>query len=138
MSPIEKLLREENSLLRERVADLEEQVNMLKMQVVNTSWEVPLELGLTTSENRVLSCLYHSKGHATKENIFDALYTDNDPNYVRGMKIVDVFICKMRKKLKKFDLSIITIWGSGYILDEDSKAKLKEWGTQVDIMEAAQ
>ena len=31
-------------------------------------------------------------------------------------KIVDVIICHLRKKLKKFDINITTVWGVGYLI----------------------
>lgn len=52
---------------------------------------------------------------ASKQSIMMAMYCDRideDPE----IKIVDVFICKLRKKLKPFGVSIGTIWGQGYSL----------------------
>ena len=40
-------------------------------------------------------------------------------------KIIDVWICKMRKKLAKQGISIETEWGQGYYLTDETKAKLR-------------
>lgn len=40
-------------------------------------------------------------------------------------KIVDVIICKLRKKLP-VDVSIVTIWGRGYFIDEAGRQRAKE------------
>lgn len=34
------------------------------------------------------------------------------------IKIVDVFVCKLRKKLKGLGVSIETVWGRGYRLSQ--------------------
>ncbi|HUD11885.1 MAG TPA: helix-turn-helix domain-containing protein, partial [Candidatus Saccharimonadia bacterium] len=36
-------------------------------------------------------------------------------------KMVDVIICKMRKKLKPMDITISTLWGRGYWLPDESR-----------------
>lgn len=36
-------------------------------------------------------------------------------------KMVDVIICKLRKKLRKFNVDIKTIWGRGYFIDDESR-----------------
>lgn len=48
---------------------------------------------------------------------------DHDPT---DPKMVDVMICKLRKKLKIVDasLKIETVWGSGYYIETDMKAKI--------------
>jgi DNA-binding response OmpR family regulator len=39
---------------------------------------------------------------------------------------VDVYICKVRKKLAVHGIDIETAWGHGYFLTDDAKAKLRE------------
>ena len=53
-----------------------------------------------------------------------ALYepgVDDEPE----MKIVDVFICKLRKKIRPFGLEIATVWGLGYRMSPETKAKAR-------------
>jgi two-component system cell cycle response regulator CtrA len=59
-----------------------------------------------------------------------ALYSLN-PDDPPEVKIVDVFVCKMRKKLKPFGIEIKTNWGESYEIPEESKARARE------LMEAA-
>lgn len=40
------------------------------------------------------------------------------------VKIIDVFVCKMRRKLTPFAIEIRNKWGEGYYLDADAKAKV--------------
>jgi DNA-binding winged helix-turn-helix (wHTH) protein len=41
-------------------------------------------------------------------------------------KIVDVFMCKVRKKLKDQGYDVITEWGRGYMLSAESHAKVSQ------------
>lgn len=51
-----------------------------------------------------------------------------DQKVCSGCKIIDVFICKLRAKLRPHGLEIATIWGRGYELTPDARARLQAWG----------
>src|ERR1700730_6729409 len=72
---------------------------------------------LTGKEYNVLELLSLRKGNAlTKEMIFDHLYGGMDEP---ELKIIDVFVCKLRKKLAQATSGshyIETVWGRGYVL----------------------
>jgi two-component system, cell cycle response regulator CtrA len=74
-------------------------------------------LHLTVKEYGILELLSLRKGMTlTKEMFLNHLYGGMDEP---DMKIIDVFICKLRKKLAeatKGDNYIETIWGRGYVL----------------------
>ncbi|MEJ6845114.1 helix-turn-helix domain-containing protein [Sinorhizobium fredii] len=99
-------LQREIAILRERVRQLEE-------ALVPPSIAVPLEFGLTGSEARAFAHLA-SRDLVTKQSLMMALYGDrpDEPE----IKIVDVFVCKLRKKVARFGISIETVWGQGYRL----------------------
>jgi two-component system cell cycle response regulator CtrA len=111
-----KAVEAENMELREKVYALE--------TIVGFRIEIPAILGLTASEEKVLGFLT-KREIATKEHIMMALYADR-PNMEPELKIVDVFICKIRNKVKKFDIDIRTEWGRGYSLTPASKAIIKQ------------
>jgi DNA-binding response OmpR family regulator len=74
---------------------------------------------LTGKEYLILEFLSLRKGTiVTKEMLFNHVYRDMDePEF----KVMDVFICKLRKKLSRAsggDQYIKTVWGRGYILGE--------------------
>ena len=81
---------------------------------------------LTGKEYQMLEILSLRKGTTlTKEMLLNQLYGGMDEPEI---KIIDVFICKLRKKL--WDAShgknyIETVWGSGYILREPSENEAK-------------
>jgi two-component system, cell cycle response regulator CtrA len=76
-------------------------------------------LPLPDKEYRVLELLSLRKGKTlTKEMFLSHLYGGRDEP---DSKIIDVYVCKLRKKLKEAtgDSDIIeTIWGRGYLLRE--------------------
>lgn len=78
------------------------------------------ELKLTPTEYSILQLLVRRRGTVlTKEMFINHLYGGSNE---RQPKIVDVFVCKLRDKLKEASGGteyITTVWGRGYILKED-------------------
>ncbi|MHB2210703.1 response regulator transcription factor CtrA [Methylobacterium sp. CM6257] len=76
---------------------------------------------LTTKEYQMLELLALRKGTTlTKEMFLNHLYGGMDEP---ELKIIDVFICKLRKKLANTNGGrnyIETVWGRGYVLREDA------------------
>ena len=72
---------------------------------------------LTSKEYQMLELLSLRKGHTlTKEMFLNHLYGGLDEP---ELKIIDVFICKLRKKLAAAahgEHHIVTVWGRGYML----------------------
>lgn len=68
----------------------------------------------TTTEATIYAYLLENQGRTvTKQQIHDRLYFDRpDPP---DIKIVDIYICKLRKKVPTG--AIRTIWGEGYMLE---------------------
>ena len=73
---------------------------------------------LTSKEYQMLELLCLRKGSVvSKESFLDHLYGGMDEP---EMKIIDVFICKLRKKIENAGAShpfIETVWGRGYRVD---------------------
>lgn len=88
-------------------------------------------LHLTGKEYAILELLVIRKGSVlTKDAFLNHLYGGIDEP---EMKIIDVFICKLRRKLQNVGAGnlIATVWGRGYILREDEAAD------SVPVMDAA-
>ena len=78
-------------------------------------------LHVTTKEYQMLELLALRQGTTlTKKSFLNHLYGGmNEPD----MKIIDVFICKLRKKLANASGGkdyIETVWGRGYVMREPS------------------
>ena len=83
-----------------------------------------IQVHLTTKEFAMLELLALRKGNTlSKEAFVNHLYNGMDEP---DPKIVDVFICRLRKKLSDLsdgDNYIETIWGRGYILRDPATAE---------------
>lgn len=79
------------------------------------------EVHLTGKEYSILELLVLRKGMVlTKEAFLNHLYGGMDEP---EMKIIDVFICKLRKKLAQAGASSLigTVWGRGYMIREPAE-----------------
>jgi len=78
-------------------------------------------LPLTTKEYAILELLALRKGQTlNKASFLNHLYGGVDEP---DLKIVDVFVCKLRKKLEKLsggETFIETVWGRGYVLRDQN------------------
>lgn len=86
---------------------------------------------LTATEAKVLDILIERPTLATKDMIFDRLYFSRTGDELPTYKIIDVLVCKLRKKLKALPNApteiIETSWGRGYRLSDPAKHWLQEF-----------
>lgn len=125
-----RLLREELAQREDRIDILEEEVRQLRSSVLKRDWYPPLEFGLTPAEAKVVGILRTGKGEVvTRDRFMSELYGSNidDPP---DPKIVDVLVCKARKKIKIYGLAIEVLWGRGYYFGAESLKILNEWPEQ--------
>ena len=91
-------------------------------------------LHVTAKEYSVLELLALRRGMTlTKETFLDHLYGGMDEP---EQKIIDVFICKLRKKIAAVSghqTAIRTVWGRGYTLDEADATGLAEDPTPFSV-----
>ena len=95
------------------------------------------QVHLTNKEYAILELLAMRKGTVlTKEMLLNHLYSSMDEPEI---KIIDVFVCKLRKKLAKASGGvnyIETVWGRGYMLkdyEEHHGVTLEEGTTEADL-----
>lgn len=75
----------------------------------------PDSLKLTRIQKSVLYALYSAAGRCvSRDQIMAAAYAAYD---APDEKIIDVSICKIRKKIGQTAWKIVTIWGQGYKLE---------------------
>lgn len=103
-------LEEENDDLRARIRELEEQLGF--------AFECPPQFGLTANEAKIFGLLL-KKPLLTKEFAVSAIYLHKQDE--ADIKIIDVWVCKMRRKLKPYTIIIETVWGQGYRLPAESR-----------------
>jgi two-component system cell cycle response regulator CtrA len=82
-------------------------------------------LPLTSAETRILGALHARTGVVTREAVYSLLYsTCNDPPDDR---IIDVFLSRIRQKLRPHGIEITTFWGVGWMIDADSRRALDKF-----------
>ena len=112
-----ELLTQENEELRDRVAQLEEALGM--------RFDAPAWMGLTVNEAKLFGLLM-ARDAVTKSGAMDVLYGLGPDADVAEEKIIDAFVCTLRKKLDPFEIPVETNWGQGYFMTEASKQKARE------------
>ena len=122
----EELVARVNAIVRRSKGHAESVVKVGKMsidlntKVVTVAGKV---LPLTGKEYALIELLALKKGSTvSKEQFLNHLYNGMDEPEV---KIIDVFFCKIRSKIKELSGGedyITTIWGRGYILQDDVAA----------------
>lgn len=81
----------------------------------------PWVAGLT--HNEALLCQhirYRAPNPVTKSGLMNVLYAHRPYGDEPDLKIIDVFVCKARKKLDRINVQIDTVWGQGYRMPADS------------------
>lgn len=104
---------------------LRDELQMLK-ESLGLTFLAPLEMQLTGKETQLFGRLLKG-GMVTKDSLMATLYHDTGKDEPE-IKIVDVFVCKLRAKLRPFGIEIGTRWGLGYEMSPAMIAKFRaEW-----------
>ena len=119
-------LRAQAQMLEAREMEVQELREALRREGLRT---FPDEWKLTPAEGIVFSLLL-TRETCSKAELLHA-YTEvkraRDPHFVAPEpKIIDVFVCKLRRKLEPIGLTILTIWGQGYRLPRAEAAAVVE------------
>jgi len=112
--------------LRERIAELEEEVRQLRADMVPT--DATFLDFLSKNQMKLLLGIYSRPiadyaylDRLTEQGDRYSRYTDINHESLRNR----VSIWKLRKKMREYGIEIKTWRGIGYYLDEENKAKLK-------------
>jgi two-component system cell cycle response regulator CtrA len=103
--------------LERRIDELENRVRMLE-EIAGARLDAPLEFGLTRNESVIFGLLVKNV-MVRRSGMMEALYMHKQDE--AEIKIVDVWVCKMRQKLKPWGIQIETVWGRGYAMPAASK-----------------
>lgn len=108
--------------LESEIVRLNEWIAALERDFLGADLAFPIEWGLTASEQRVVAVIL-SRTTVRKDQIMTALYRDRNKDEAEP-KIVDVLVCKIRKKLDPFKIVINTLWAIGYMIEEPQRTEL--------------
>ena len=113
--------------LRDRIAELEEEVRQLREDMVQTN--AAFLHFLSKNQMKLLMGIYSRPvadyaylDRITEESDKYSRYTDINHEALRNR----VSIWKLRQKMREYGIEIKTWRGIGYYLDDEGKAKLKE------------
>ena len=81
---------------------------------------------LTRNQRTVVDTLLVTNGICTKENLYAAVY-DSKQGHKPDPKILRETLRVIRKQLRPHGIEIKTVFGRGYTIPRESKAKLKEY-----------
>lgn len=120
---VSHLVMTDSRLLRARIDMLLEERRERRTAELRGDVEMPREWRLTPSESRILSGLITAKGALSKEALHVVSAAGVEPDTC--VKIVDVYICKLRKKLAAHGIAdgVQTVWGQGYEASADLRAQ---------------
>jgi two-component system, cell cycle response regulator CtrA len=105
--------------LRDRIEELEETIRQLR-EPLPPAYRLPRQWGLTPREADLLIVLFTARlPYSHRDAIMDAMYGGLDDQ--ANDRIIDVWINKIRKKLKPFGIRVESKWGHGYGLSEGTK-----------------
>lgn len=110
--------------LRAQLDDAQEEIRSLTKNHDSAS-EQFVGVARLTKKEAVVAATLAKHGRASKASIYHALYGGLSDDEQREPKIVDVFICKVRKKLAPLGIQIDTQWGVGWTLDGKNLMKLR-------------
>lgn len=82
-------------------------------------------VSLTRTQRKFVNLLLAKDGVCTKEHLYDALYSANQ-NYKPHPKVLRTMLGVIRRQLEPLGIEIKTVFGIGYIIPPESKAKLIE------------
>lgn len=117
-------LHQEIARLRDKLEDSQDLVRELRAARQSDRFALVGVAHMTPKEAILADALLQS-GRVSKERLYHTVYGAHLTQDQPQPKIIDVFVCKIRPKLKPHGIEIQTIWGLGYEMLPDSKARLR-------------
>ena len=116
-------------LLRERIEELEEELRQIKEGICPPSNPFIGKMRMTLQLASLLWVLYKTPGVVTigRLNVITREYGHRKPgDGSNTSNCTKVRITHLRHKLKRYGVKINNVWGVGYTINPEDKAKLKK------------
>lgn len=105
----------------------DEKIKQLERELYGREWEAPREFRLTKLEAAIVATLLANNRVCSTDLLIDATRGrgthTNNPN----SNLIDAKICYIRSKLRPYGLRIETVWGTGYKIEDETRARLLNW-----------
>jgi len=117
--------------LQDYVFELEAVVSATEEQrALEREFNLRRYFNLTETEGRILALM--SDGRVRDKNsLLTLAYGGSDDT--PGIKIMDVYISRLRRKLRGSGITISTVWGSGYVVENAEKLRDVMAGKQIEV-----
>lgn len=101
--------------LIERIYELEARIDAMRPDATaDARGNLARTFRLTKKETALLMALADGRLHS-KDSLLSMIYGGVDEP---ELKIIDVFVCKLRRKLEGVAIDIGTVWGQGYVIED--------------------
>lgn len=110
--------------LRAENEELFERVTQLKKQAMGSLPDTPIAWRLTEREEKLVKLLM-ARQTVNREVAMSHLYEEYSDGGAE-QKILDVFICKIRKKLTPLGFILHTHWGRGWYFDTETRVAMSK------------
>ena len=112
------------------IAELRDQLNkaqetILQLQQISQAQSSHEGIKLTPNQRTVVDMLLVTNGICSNENLYAALYVSKQ-GHKPDPKILREMLRLIRRQLSPHAIEIKTVFGKGYTMPRESKAKLKE------------
>lgn len=120
--------------LRSECADLKRLLAEINERREDVRFALTSAAKLTPTESTLVAALMEC-GRMTKDRIYHSLFGNLHESEQPEPKIVDVYICKIRRKLPE-GVTIDTHWGSGVSMSPESIRRLREIAGIVQVVQS--
>ena len=110
--------------LRREVQALRDTLEAMRSSLESEPGLKLIQIAHLTRAERLLLGILIRRRRATRDQLMTALYCHR-PDTEPCAKIIDTYICKIRKKLKPHGIEIKTVWCAGYEIPLDSLERIK-------------
>jgi hypothetical protein len=111
--------------LRDRLEKVEQKILYLQQLLKAQSRNAYTGIKLTPNQETVVNRLLATNGICSKEQLYAALYLSRE-GHKPDPKILRETIRVVRKQLRSHGVEINTVFGEGYTMPRESKAKLRK------------
>jgi DNA-binding response OmpR family regulator len=105
----------------------DEKIKQLERELYGRSWEAPKEMRLTKLEAAIVATMLANNRVCSANLLIDATRGRGTHKEHPTSNLIDSKMCHIRAKLRPFGLGVTTVWGTGYKIEDETRARLLNW-----------
>ena len=107
----------------------DEKIRQLERELYAKDYVAPLELRLSKTQTEMLGVLLRYDRIVSTQLLFEATRNERTWKIEPDAKLMQVQMFRLREKLRPFNLSVQTVFGAGFRLNDDTRRRLLNWPT---------